>query len=90
MNQSRFYGGCVLGLLLTLGAVGAGTNSVMYEDAGHPWRPPFGLDRVGRPTRVVIQAQAALSGGRSSGSSRIEATMKRRANGWSSPVDPRS
>jgi hypothetical protein len=24
-------------------------------DPGHPWRPPFGLDRVGRPLRVVVE-----------------------------------
>ena len=25
-------------------------------DRGHPWRPPFGLQRVGRPIEVVVQA----------------------------------
>ncbi len=24
-------------------------------DAGHPWRPPFGLDRVGRPLSAVVE-----------------------------------
>ena len=24
-------------------------------DAGHPWRPPFGLDRVGRPVVAVVE-----------------------------------
>ncbi len=24
-------------------------------DHGHPWRPPFGLERVGKPFSVVIQ-----------------------------------
>jgi hypothetical protein len=24
-------------------------------DRGHPWRPPFGLDRVGRPLTVVVE-----------------------------------
>jgi len=28
-------------------------------DTGHPWRPPFGLDRVGRPVAVVVEADAA-------------------------------
>lgn len=27
-------------------------------DLGHPWRPPFGLDRVGRPTVAVVEAGA--------------------------------
>ena len=27
-------------------------------DAGHPWRPPFRLDRVGRPIVVVVEASA--------------------------------
>jgi hypothetical protein len=25
-------------------------------DPGHPWRPPFGLDRVGRPPAVAVRA----------------------------------
>ena len=28
-------------------------------DPGHPWRPPFGLDRVGRPAVIVVQASAS-------------------------------
>lgn len=24
-------------------------------EPGHPWRPPFGLDRVGRPLDAVVQ-----------------------------------
>lgn len=27
----------------------------------HPWRPPFGLDRVGRPTDVVVSAPGGLA-----------------------------
>ncbi len=27
-------------------------------DAGHPWRPPFRLDRVGQPIAVVVEASA--------------------------------
>jgi hypothetical protein len=27
-------------------------------EAGHPWRPPFGVDRVGRPINVVVEASA--------------------------------
>lgn len=29
----------------------------------HPWRPPFGLDRVGQSRVVVIEAPDALSAG---------------------------
>ncbi|PYV25677.1 MAG: hypothetical protein DMG24_08760 [Acidobacteria bacterium] len=27
-------------------------------DAGHPWRPPFGLDRVGQPLTVLVEVTA--------------------------------
>jgi hypothetical protein len=27
-------------------------------DAGHPWRPPFGLDRVGKPVTAVVDLAA--------------------------------
>jgi hypothetical protein len=27
-------------------------------DSGHPWRPPFGLDRVGRPLSAVVEVAA--------------------------------
>ncbi len=27
-------------------------------DPGHPWRPPFGLERIGRPVVVVVEAGA--------------------------------
>src|SRR5262249_47240982 len=27
-------------------------------DRGHPWRPPFGLERVGRPITAVVEAAA--------------------------------
>ena len=26
-------------------------------DHGHPWRPPFGLERIGGPIRVVVEAK---------------------------------
>jgi hypothetical protein len=29
----------------------------IHLDTGHPWRPPFGLDRVGRPVAVVVEAR---------------------------------
>ncbi len=28
-------------------------------DPGHPWRPPFGLDRVGKPPTIVVELSAA-------------------------------
>src|SRR5262245_56886688 len=28
-------------------------------DRGHPWRPPFGLERVIRPLAIVVEAAAA-------------------------------
>jgi len=28
-------------------------------DPGHPWRPPFGLDRIGRPLTAVAEISAA-------------------------------
>jgi len=30
----------------------------------HPWRPPFGLERVGQSRQVVIESPAALPGGK--------------------------
>jgi len=27
----------------------------IHRDAGHPWRPPFGLERIGRPITAVIE-----------------------------------
>ena len=37
------------------GAVAADEPPILRLDAGHPWRPPFGLDRVGRPPAVLIE-----------------------------------
>jgi hypothetical protein len=31
-------------------------------DPGHPWRPPFGLDRVGMPPAVVVRASGRPAG----------------------------
>ena len=33
---------------------------ILKVDAGHPWRPPFGLERVGQPTRIVVEPPGAL------------------------------
>src|SRR5262249_12985420 len=49
----------ILALILT----GADPTSPVLDpslqirvDRGHPWRPPFGLDRIGRPITVVVEA----------------------------------
>ena len=34
----------------------------ILPDAGHPWRPPFGLDRVGMPPAVVVRASDRPTG----------------------------
>jgi hypothetical protein len=34
-------------------------TSSIHIDSGHPWRPPFGLDRVGKPITVVVDLSAA-------------------------------
>jgi len=36
-------------------------NYQIHLDAGHPWRPPFGLDRVGRPITAVVETGARPS-----------------------------
>ena len=42
--------------LLVAGACAAdGTYKITVETA-HPWRPPFGLDRVGQPSTAVIES----------------------------------
>ena len=33
-------------------------TSSIHIDSGHPWRPPFGLDRVGKPITVVVDLSA--------------------------------
>jgi hypothetical protein len=33
-----------------------GPSLQVRVDRGHPWRPPFGLDRIGRPLTVVVEA----------------------------------
>jgi hypothetical protein len=40
------------------GADGAGADPVykIHLETGHPWRPPFGLERIGRPLAAVITA----------------------------------
>ena len=34
----------------------------IYLDHGHPWQPPFGLERVGRPFQVVVEARRSAGG----------------------------
>ena len=36
----------------------AGDRFQLIVDAAHPWVPPFGLDRVGRPLTVVVESPA--------------------------------
>ena len=33
----------------------------IHIDAAHPWRPPFGLDRVGRPLTVEVESRYKLA-----------------------------
>ena len=44
-------------LCVTAIAVGEGVAPLRAQlqiESGHPWRPPFGLDRVGRPFEAVV------------------------------------
>jgi hypothetical protein len=34
----------------------AGPAYQIRLDAGHPWRPPFGLERIGRPVVIAVEA----------------------------------
>ena len=46
-------------LALTDRAPAETPNAAQFKvrlDPGHPWRPPFGLDRVGRPMLAVVEA----------------------------------
>ncbi len=50
----------VIGLVSrTADASNPTTTYQVRLDTGHPWRPPFGLDRIGRPIAVVVEANAA-------------------------------
>ena len=40
-------------------SIAAAPSFQVRLDRGHPWRPPFGLDRVGQPIAVVIESSAA-------------------------------
>ena len=47
-----------LAAIRPLNAIEACTENVTVHirvDSGHPWRPPFGLDRVGRPLTAVVE-----------------------------------
>jgi len=38
---------------------GENTNEIqILVDAAHPWQPPFGLDRVGRPLTIEVESKA--------------------------------
>ncbi|HPO15063.1 MAG TPA: hypothetical protein PLI09_16595 [Candidatus Hydrogenedentes bacterium] len=38
------------------------STGILQIDAGHPWRPPFGLARVGQPAHIIIAPQAQKAG----------------------------
>ena len=59
---SRPLLGVVASLLASGLAAGADAPRVRL-DAGHPWRPPFGLDRVGRPVEAVVEFPAGRPAG---------------------------
>jgi hypothetical protein len=40
------------------GKHGPGVEYKIHQDRGHPWRPPFDLDRIGRPVTVVVEARS--------------------------------
>ena len=44
-------------------APGAPPKVTMGVDPGHPWRPPFGLDRVGRPVVAVVVPESPQAAG---------------------------
>ena len=46
----------VVPITASRGSIAAAPTFQVRLDSGHPWRPPFGLDRVGRPTAVVVEA----------------------------------
>ncbi len=37
-------------------SIAAAPSFQMRLDSGHPWRPPFGLDRVGRRVEVIVES----------------------------------
>ncbi len=37
---------------------GPGPAYQIHLDPGHPWRPPFGLERIGRPVVILVEASA--------------------------------
>lgn len=53
-----------LSFALQLVAAAAPEVSQLYVDAGHPWRPPFGLDRVGAPLQAHVALAALPEAGR--------------------------
>jgi len=61
-RDKAFILACAIISVLVIGAsAGAVEDARTFQvrlDAGHPWRPPFGLDRVGRPITAVVEATA--------------------------------
>jgi len=69
MSSVRVVIVCALVACLSFLA-GAQTNasdpqpqSPLRIDPGHFWRPPFGVERVGQPTRIVVETSAAPKAG---------------------------
>ncbi len=48
----------VIGLLQLVAIASADSAFQIKVDRGHPWRPPFGLDRVGRSIAVIVEADS--------------------------------
>jgi len=60
-----------LAALLACGLAAGDEAPRVRLDAGHPWRPPFGLHRVGRPAEAVVEFPAGRPARRYSVSIRL-------------------
>jgi len=61
------WGAAATFCLAMAGAVCGGAGEVasrvkLTVEPGHPWTPPFGLERVGRPMDAVVEVPAGRSG----------------------------
>ena len=57
MLAPRIFG--TIALLLIGAAPAPNPTPRIRLDTGHPWRPPFGIDRVGAPLKVVVEFDGA-------------------------------
>jgi hypothetical protein len=58
MRDWSIFGFLVLAITWPLGGAGGAAEPATCKirvEPGHPWRPPFGLDRVGQPLRVAVE-----------------------------------